>query len=57
MGDAKRAQKAGAEGGGHDGYAAVLVRLPSIGQDMLRDVLTEAWRCRASKWLQAQREG
>jgi hypothetical protein len=57
MGDAKRAQKAGAEGGGHDGYAAVLVRLPMIDVDLLTDVVTEAWRCRASKRLQAERDG
>jgi hypothetical protein len=38
----------------YDGYAAVLVRLSAIDLDLLRDVLSEGWRCRASKRLQAQ---
>ena len=37
----------------YDGYAAVLVRLPVIDVDLLTDVLTAAWRCRASKRLLA----
>jgi hypothetical protein len=41
----------------YDGYAAVLVRLPLIDVDQLTDVVTEAWRCRASKLLQAERDG
>ena len=41
----------------YDGYAAVLVRLPLVGLDLLKDVVTEAWRCRASKRLQAQHDG
>src|SRR5688572_18851421 len=41
----------------YDGYAAVLVRLPLIDVDLLTDVVTGAWRCRASKRLQAERDG
>ena len=41
----------------YDGYAAVLVRLPLINLDLLTDVLTEAWRCRASRRLHAKRRG
>jgi hypothetical protein len=41
----------------YDGYPAVLVRLPVIDVDLLIDVVTEAWRCRASKRLQAERDG
>ncbi|HET9809630.1 MAG TPA: MmcQ/YjbR family DNA-binding protein [Candidatus Limnocylindria bacterium] len=41
----------------YDGYAAVLVRLPLIDVDLLTDVVTEAWRCRASKRLRAERDG
>ena len=41
----------------YDGYSAVLVRLPLIDVDLLTDVVTEAWRCRASKRLWAEREG
>ena len=41
----------------YDGYAAVLVRLPVIDVDLLTDVVTEAWRCRASRRLQAGRDG
>jgi hypothetical protein len=35
----------------YDGYPAVLVRLTSIGLDLLGVVLADAWRCRASKRL------
>ncbi len=41
----------------YDGYSAVLVRLPLIDVDLLTDVVTEAWRSRASKRLQAERDG
>jgi hypothetical protein len=41
----------------YDGYAAVLVRLPAIDVDLLTDVVTESWRCRASKQLRAERDG
>jgi hypothetical protein len=41
----------------NDGYSAVLVRLPLIDVDLLTDVVTEAWRCRASKRLLAERGG
>ncbi|MEZ4502077.1 MAG: MmcQ/YjbR family DNA-binding protein [Dehalococcoidia bacterium] len=33
----------------YNGYPAVLVRLDAINEDELEDVLTEAWRCQASK--------
>ena len=35
----------------YDGYAAILVRLPPIDVDLLRDVLTAGWRCRAPRLL------
>jgi hypothetical protein len=35
----------------YDGYNAVLVRLPLIDREMLRDVITESWRCRAPRRL------
>ena len=41
----------------YDGYAAVLVRLPVIDVDLLTDVVTQSWRCRASKRLQAEFDG
>jgi hypothetical protein len=41
----------------YDGYAAVLVRLPLIDVDLLTDLVTDAWRCRASKRLRAERDG
>jgi hypothetical protein len=34
-----------------DGYPAVLVRLDSIGLDDLRELIVEAWLCRAPKRL------
>ena len=34
-----------------DGYAAVLVRLDRISLDELRELITEAWLCRAPKRL------
>jgi hypothetical protein len=37
----------------YDGYAAVLVRLPVIGLDLLEVVLTDGWRSRAPKRLLA----
>jgi hypothetical protein len=33
----------------YDGYPAVLVRLERIDPALLRDVVTDAWRCRAPK--------
>lgn len=35
----------------YDGYPAVLIRLPAIDLELLEKVLTDAWRCRASKKL------
>jgi hypothetical protein len=35
----------------YDGFPAVLVRLPAIDLDLLREVLTSAWRCQAPKRL------
>jgi hypothetical protein len=35
----------------YDGFPAVLVRLAAIDLDLLRGVLTEAWRCQAPKRL------
>jgi len=37
----------------YDGHPLVLVRLPAIDLDELRDVLTEAWRVRAPRRLMA----
>ena len=37
----------------YDGYPAVLVRLPAIELGLLEKVLTDAWRCRASRKLAA----
>jgi hypothetical protein len=33
----------------YDGYPAVLVRLPAIDLELLEQVLTDAWLCRAPK--------
>lgn len=38
----------------YDGYPAVLVRLPAIDRDLLADVVTESWRCRAPRRLKEQ---
>jgi hypothetical protein len=35
----------------YNGFPAVLVRLPAIDLEFLREVLTSAWRCQASKRL------
>jgi hypothetical protein len=35
----------------YDGYPAILVRLPAIDLDLLKVVLTDAWRIRAPKRL------
>jgi hypothetical protein len=35
----------------YDGYPAVLVRLSAIDLELLEQVLTDAWRCRAPKRL------
>ena len=39
------------------GFPAVLVRLPRIDPELLRAVLTEAWRCQAPKRLRAALDG
>jgi hypothetical protein len=44
-----------------DGYRAVLVRLPSIPETELSELLVEAWLCRAPKrlakaWLAEQQQ-
>ena len=31
----------------YDGYPAVLVRLPAVGLDELRELVTESWRLKA----------
>jgi hypothetical protein len=41
----------------YDGYAAVLVHLSLIDVDLLTDLVTDAWRCLASKRLRAERDG
>jgi hypothetical protein len=33
----------------YDGYAIVLVRLARVGEQLLTELLTEAWACRAPK--------
>ncbi len=33
----------------YDGYPAVLVRLPALGEDELRELITDAWRCQAPR--------
>lgn len=35
----------------YDGYPAILVRLPAIDLELLRKVITDAWRSRAPKRL------
>jgi hypothetical protein len=35
----------------YSGFPAVLVRLPAIEEDELRELLTDAWRCQAPKAL------
>jgi len=40
----------------YDGYPAVLVRLSAVDDDLLEDLLTDAWRCQAPKRLAAQFE-
>ena len=40
----------------HNGYPAVLVRLSSIEDGLLEDLLTAAWRCQTPKRLAAQLE-
>lgn len=40
-----------------DGYAAVLIRLPAIGVDELREVVTESWRIQAPKRLAREYDG
>lgn len=41
----------------YDGHPSVLVRLPSIDRDELTDLLTEAWRARAPRYLVARFDG
>ena len=38
----------------YDGYPAILVRIPRIEVELLRVVLTDAWRCRAPQRLLAE---
>ena len=38
----------------YNGYPAALVRLSKVENDLLEDLLTDAWRCRAPKRLAAQ---
>ncbi len=35
----------------YDGYAAVLVRLPEVASDLLAELVTDAWRLRATVTL------
>jgi hypothetical protein len=35
----------------YNGFPAMLVRLPAIEEDELRELLTDAWRCQAPKAL------
>jgi hypothetical protein len=35
----------------YNGYPAVLVRLPAIGEDELRELIIDAWRCQAPRAL------
>ena len=35
----------------YNGFPAVLVRLPEVGEDELRELITDAWRCQASRSL------
>ena len=34
-----------------NGFPAVLVRLPAIDEDELRELITDAWRCQAPRAL------
>jgi hypothetical protein len=38
----------------YDGHTSVLVRLESVDSDELTELLTDAWRCRASRRLVAE---
>lgn len=40
----------------YNGYPAVLVRLSAVDDDLLEDLLTDAWRCQAPKRLAAELE-
>ena len=40
----------------YNGYPAVLVRLPTIDVDELRELLTDAWRCQAHRSLVEESE-
>jgi len=35
----------------YNGFPAVLVRLPAIGEDELRELITDAWRSQAPRQL------
>ena len=37
-----------------EGFAAVLVRLDDVDEDLLAELVTDAWRCRAPKKLLAE---
>jgi len=41
----------------YNGFPAVLVRLPEIGEAELRELITDAWRCQAPRALVAKVEG
>jgi hypothetical protein len=35
----------------YNGFPAVLVRLAAVGEDELRELITDAWRCQAPRDL------
>jgi hypothetical protein len=35
----------------YNGFPAILIRLAAIGQDELRELITDAWRCQAPRGL------
>jgi hypothetical protein len=41
----------------YDGHASVLVNLPAVGVRELRELITDSWRCRASKKLLQEFDG
>ena len=38
----------------YDGFPAILVRLPRVEPELLRTIVTDAWRCRASRKVRAR---
>jgi hypothetical protein len=40
----------------YNGFPAVLVRLPAVNEDELRELITDAWRCQAPRALVKQAE-